>query len=451
MLTGGTIFRYLFGHVEAIKAVAASRASIWTGIILVFLTSIARNYDQTHINEDPIKWLFGALLFSLVSGSWLFLVSYCIFVRREMGDEDKKSVWLHWPQFMGLFWMTAPVAWLYAIPVERFMESVPAAKANVVLLQIVSLWRVLLMARVLQVTCKAPFSRTLLWVLFPAAVEVLLVFLFGGYLAQSIMRGMGGLRNSPAEDVVLNAMGNAFGVSFWSAPVLLLIAFFWRTKEDAQPLPMVVKTPIPMGFLVVATTFWVALAIPNQKQVWLNAQADVLLKEERFPELLAYLSAHERKDFAPSRSLPPKMYERESFTAMPKLLAAMDGKEAPWVRELIFEKMKELEISTIPRWVRNLEATSEKEKLEQMSGGYMVRYQLAWKLWIAAIRRLQAIKEGKAWLDTKPLLLQSIAIQAVKSREGDPKTDAAVEENKVVDELLNLLKEHGIEAAKPAK
>jgi hypothetical protein len=331
----------------------------------------------------------------------------------------------------------------------RFLEPVEAAKANITLLAIVSLWRVLLMARVLQVACGAAITRTLLWVLFPAAVEVLVIFFFGGMFAQTIMRGMGGLRNSPVEDILFEAMGFAFTVSFYGSPVVLLLGIFWRVKETLKPQR--VAAGYPVIFLMVMTVFWVGVAIPNQRQVWHNAHVDALIKEERIPELLAYYSAHERKNFAPARILPPKMYERESFTAMPKLLAAMDGKEALWVRELIFEKIGELEISAIPRWVRNLEVTSEKEKLEQMSGGYMVRYHLDWKLWISAIRRLQTIKEGKAWLDTKPLLLRSMAIQAVKSRENDPKTDAAVEENKVVDELLELLKEHGIEAPKPDK
>ncbi len=451
MLTGGTIVRYLFGHAEAIRQVAAARSALVTGIILVFLTSIARNYDQTHISEDPIKWVLGSLLFSLVSGTWLFLVSYCGFARRSMSLSDEESVWIHWPQFMGLFWMTAPVAWVYAIPVERFLDPVEAAKANITLLGIVSLWRVLLMARVLQVSCGAPFSRTLLWVLFPAAVEVLAISIFGGMLSQSILRGMGGLRNSPAEDVILGAMSGAFTISFYGAPAVLVLVIFWRVRESIKPMPQRAAAGYPVIFLLVMAVFWVGVAVPSQRQVWHNAQVDTLMREERIPELLAYYSAHERKDFAPSRILPPKIYERESFVAMPKLLAGLDGKEAPWVRELVFVKLTELEISAIPRWVKNLESTSEKEKLKQMTGGYLIRYKLEPKLWSAAIRRLETFEDGRAWLATKPLLLQAMAIEAVRLREEDPKDAGKAESNKALDELLELLKELGIEAPKPDK
>src|SRR5690606_29398394 len=126
---------YLLGRGTAIRELAENRATIWVGIILVLLTSIIRNYDQTFILEKPFFWLFGALLFSLVSGTWLYLIVYTGFVRSAAADADgvKPEFWGRWRTFMGLFWMTAPVAWLYAIPVERFFDSLTAAKANLLL------------------------------------------------------------------------------------------------------------------------------------------------------------------------------------------------------------------------------------------------------------------------------------------------------------------------------
>ena len=142
-----------------------------------------------------------------------------------------------WLSFMGLFWMTAPVAWIYAIPVERFVDSISAAWANVALLSLVSLWRVLLMTRVIQVTTKAPFFIALVWVLFAACIEVLVVFFFGGGFSRALIAGMGGMRNSPEEEVILGAMGTEFGSAFWLAPVTFLLALFWRPKRLLVPLP----------------------------------------------------------------------------------------------------------------------------------------------------------------------------------------------------------------------
>src|SRR5205807_6367761 len=49
--------------------------------------------------------------------------------------------------FLGLYWMTAPLAWLYGIPYERFLGEFDAAQANVWTLELVSVWRVLLISR----------------------------------------------------------------------------------------------------------------------------------------------------------------------------------------------------------------------------------------------------------------------------------------------------------------
>ena len=47
--------------------------------------------------------------------------------------------------------MTAPLAWLYAIPYERFLSPLDAVRANLITLGFVSVWRVALMIRVLVV------------------------------------------------------------------------------------------------------------------------------------------------------------------------------------------------------------------------------------------------------------------------------------------------------------
>ena len=47
--------------------------------------------------------------------------------------------------------MTAPLAWIYAIPVERFLGAYEATQANLWMLGIVSVWRIVLMIRVVSV------------------------------------------------------------------------------------------------------------------------------------------------------------------------------------------------------------------------------------------------------------------------------------------------------------
>jgi hypothetical protein len=45
-MTTRDILRFQFGAADAIRAVAASRAALPTGVILVLLTAVARSYDQ---------------------------------------------------------------------------------------------------------------------------------------------------------------------------------------------------------------------------------------------------------------------------------------------------------------------------------------------------------------------------------------------------------------------
>ncbi|MFM7555039.1 MAG: hypothetical protein ACKPAH_07045, partial [Verrucomicrobiota bacterium] len=118
--------------------------------------------------------------------------------------------------FMGLFWLTAPIAWLYALPVERFLDPLSATRANLALFGVVALWRVLLMARVIQVIQGASFIAGLVWVLVPACVEVMVISLMG--FLQQIGSMMGGMRNSPEEDLLIQAFKGVFTAALVGLP-----------------------------------------------------------------------------------------------------------------------------------------------------------------------------------------------------------------------------------------
>jgi hypothetical protein len=84
-----------------------------------------------------------------------------------------------------------------------------AAKANIALLAVVSLWRVVLMARVFQVVTKVPFFRTLCWVTIASSIEVLVLFFTSGAIMKRVMSAMSGLRNSPDEALLIRSFGFA--------------------------------------------------------------------------------------------------------------------------------------------------------------------------------------------------------------------------------------------------
>jgi hypothetical protein len=410
---------YLLGRGDSIRELADNRATIWTGIGLVLLTSIARNYDQTFIAEKPFLWLFGSLLFSLVSGTWLYLILYGWFVRRATADADgkKPEFWGRWRSFMGLFWMTAPVAWLYAIPVERFFDSLTAAKANLTLLGIVSLWRVVLMARVIQVLTGARYYAVLLWVLFAAAVEILVVFFFGGAFARAIMSGMGGMRNSPEEALMVNTLAGVFMVAFWGTPVILVAALVAGGNQTADDLPAPVKSEWKGRWLLIGALLWVAVAIAPQMELSRNVKVERWFAEGRFRDALDYLSAHQSGQFAPARVLAPNAFEYEIFTELPACLGVVQPNDAPWVREHLLRRLNQM-MTHYQRW-RSVEKTSPEEQVELYRSG-LDSYHNSVSGLSDMLDGLARIPEGEAWLGTNVAFVQAVKQVVAKVPTSEP-------------------------------
>ena len=409
---------YLFGQPEAIRRVAGSRAALWTGIALVLLTSIARNYDQTLLSEKPFLWIFGPLLFSLVSGTWLYLAAYkwCARLRMAAPGEPKPTEDGGWLSFMGLFWMTAPVAWLYAIPVERFLDSIAATHANVALLALVSSWRVLLMARVLQVTTKAPFLMALCWVLFAASVEVLVLFVFGDGFSSVIMASMGGMRNSPEQEIMRHATSNTFGAAFCIAPVALMMSIAWRPDELLQPLPRPVTDRMRWGGLAVAAVVWVALAVIPQRELANTVAVERLMAAERAREALDFMAAHQPADFAPARPLPPRPFKWTVFTELPMCFGAVQASDPAWVRALLLSKLDAMMSHMGPRWSRSAANAAQHrgEQVEDIVSSLSIHGPDAGGL-LQLLDGLLRFPEGRAWVAAN-----SVFVEAVWKASADP-------------------------------
>ena len=92
--------------------------SILIGVVLVISAGLAREYDGEDLIHEPWHALrpLGA---SLASGTTLFLVAHvAALVKSGKGEGAPPSFFRAWRTFLGLFWFTAPMAWLYAVPYE---------------------------------------------------------------------------------------------------------------------------------------------------------------------------------------------------------------------------------------------------------------------------------------------------------------------------------------------
>lgn len=410
-----TVARYLLGNSQAIWTVATTRAALWTGIVLVLLTAVARNYDQNFILETPL-WLFGSLLFSFFSGSFLFCLLYDGFIKRHLPVELRPARGEQWCTFMALFWMTAPIAWLYAIPVERFFDSYTAAQANITLLAIVSAWRVWLMSRVVSVLTEVPFIRALGWVLFAAAIEVIIVVffgaIFGGGFSKAILAGMGGMRHSPEETLINSTLGFAWTWS-WAVLVVLIFALGTRFRGETKPLPQSNPGRMPWRSLAVLTAIWALIAWPAQREQQRFAIHAKLIHAKQYSDAIAFLAKHERRDFPPARRLEPNPYEYVVWEDLPPTIALLTTNTPPWVRDVYLSHLANTFIHHGPGY----------RSLTNVASMY------------AAIAQLP---EGRDWMKTNETLLAQRGLGGRYANRDDSSTNEAIALTSIVSSLRQM-------------
>lgn len=337
-MTLRTIIDFLFGRREAILRVAKAKESIWIAISLVMLAGVARQYDQSFVLEAPLRWFVGPLVFSMVTGTILFWFSVRFYETCHPRVEEGSS----WRSFMGCYWMTAPLAFLYAIPVDRFLTPVAAVKANLILFTLVALWRVILMGRVVSVVTTVGLGRGIGRVAVIAGLE----FFALGFLTtfgNAVGKGMMGMENSPEETLVLSAVGIT---TFAALALVVVTPIFLKFSKSAEGERKPFVTGECLGFewkklVPVVGLLVVVVSYPQIEQAnsW---------KLARFMETghtragLEFLSDKGLRAFAPSRPVPPKLYEMDMYVEMGKVFAALKPNDPVWLRAVYLEKLRVL-------------------------------------------------------------------------------------------------------------
>jgi hypothetical protein len=318
--------RFLLGESEAIRRLAAWRPTLGVGAVLVLTAAVAREYDREYLVERPELLL---LPFAASLGvAALTYGSLRLFALRGPPEHARGRFRV----YLGLFWLTAPLAWLYAVPVERFLAPVPAALFNVCLLAAVAIWRVWLIARVSTVLFGAGFRRALGAILLPSSLLVL-VLSFASQI--SLVGVMGGISLAPETRILVNAAHVAFLGSI-AAGVASLVLLGAAKAVPTTAVPPASPSRFPVLPLAVLLLLWLGIAAYPQVEVRRHARVDAFLADERYRETLDLLSASEPRDFAPTRRIAPDPQRNGSgsWRHLPGLLAAMDGSEARWVRDL---------------------------------------------------------------------------------------------------------------------
>jgi hypothetical protein len=278
--------------------------------------------------------------------------------------------------FLGLYWLTAPMAWLYAIPVERFFDASGSVRANLLLLGVVSVWRVLLMMRVVYVVYRRTVMSSMFVVLLFADLVAMAVFWLTPLPILSIM---GGIRLTESEQVIQSI---GFMVRFWGVvtlPVWLFGHLVTRAR-DSRSWAMQDRwclgefnegaaTKRLWGAAVSAVAVWLLVLPTTQREQRHRSIAETLLQSGRVDEAVRYMSAHNPSEFPPHWDPPPRIGYGERVPNLVDVLLVCESADArDWVRAAYREKL--LFQSRADAWSYQLHAV----RLPQMSDRKMKDY-----------------------------------------------------------------------------
>jgi hypothetical protein len=295
-------FLFLLGNRGAIERIAACRWALPAGFLFVLSAGLARNYDHLWLLGQP-EWFLGPLAMSLFSAGFIFAILGAV-----VGFGGGFLSWL------ALFWLTAPCAWIYGIPVESHTDLLTATKWNLGFLGIVSVWRVVLMTRATVVLTGEPT-----WAIFCAILAPCCWEMFFGSINQSfsLVGIMGGVRLPPHHLWLKSANETVQVVSLYlgllSIGALIVAWFLRRRRKDGfrprgfQRLPLLGSRSWWV-FPTLAIVAWCLMAWPSQRLLENNYKLQQLLNRGDYRQALDFAATRKREDFTAMHLLPPVAY-----------------------------------------------------------------------------------------------------------------------------------------------
>lgn len=335
-LTAGRIIRFLTGDRSAITIAARDRSSLWIGLIFVFVAGLAREYDGADLRREP--WhLIIPLGASLLISMPIFLLV------RRWRDSDHTWIpfWQDYRCFLSLFWLTAPLALLYAIPYERMMRPDTAMLANLWTLAAVAVWRVILIARISSVV----FGRTFRASFF---LVMLIVDLFSlaamSQFAGPTLQIMGGIRLRSGEALLselalLLTIATVLSIPIWAIGAWLALPDFYPGRRPAFPELRTTHRATFICAALCALPILAALPITQREQRF-RTDTERMLRAGQIDAAMMRMSQHDQSDYPPSWDPPPRIGWSEP--EVPDVLEVMQyilrNETAPWVRAVYIDK-----------------------------------------------------------------------------------------------------------------
>jgi hypothetical protein len=313
---------------------------LWIGLLFVLSAGFAREYDGEDLLREPWRLLIpvGA---SLAASFLLFLVAFGrLFLRRE----GRPPFFATYRAFLTLFWLTAPLAWLYAIPYERFLSAGAATSANLWTLALVAAWRVALMVRVVSVLTGRGVKPSLFLVMAFADAAALTAVHF---MPAPVVSVMGGVRLTESEKAISSATLLVSSLGILLAPVWgigALTAFFTGQPAWQGPTSSTEPRSVSRAMWILAClslAIWLPILPWTQAEQQLRAQVERDMKAGRIAEALDVMNAHTPSDFPPHWEPPPRVGYGERTPRLFEVVNVLLAREiAPWVRTCYLDKFR---------------------------------------------------------------------------------------------------------------
>jgi hypothetical protein len=311
------------------------------GALFVLSAGLAREYDGADLYHEP--WLL--LIPFVASTGTSFLLYSLVYMAGLRRFIERPAFGRMYVSFLSLYWMTGPIAWFYAIPVERFMSAGNSTIANLYLLALVSLWRVMLITRVIHVLFGASIVAAF-WLVMLFADSVALGTLL--LTPIPIINVMGGVRLSASENAIQSAalLVFLFGGFSWLVWLLGGIVIGVSARRDWKVPSVEPMQSSRIGWVVWALPICVILVLfgllpfTQPEQQLRHAVEDDLAKN-RIEEAIQLMSKHAHDDFPPHWVPPPHLAYRDP---RPKLLDVLkvvaETDSAAWVQKVFADKLE---------------------------------------------------------------------------------------------------------------
>jgi hypothetical protein len=304
----------------------------------VILAGLFREYDQESLLHEP--WHLGIpLAASLGLSALLFVILKAIPAVRHTPLSKTEE----FRRLLTCFWMTAPLAVIYAIPVERLTSAAVATGYNMLFLGIVATWRVILFVRVVSVLYYASYLSALFPVLLLAdSLVIWLMFVF----PLPLLQVMGGIRLTESERLINEVRAGLLFVGGLSWPVWLIGTGVVALRKTEYEVPAATPSAgrVSGGLWacsVVAAALVLGACLITQPEQQRRHRIERLLKGERFDEALDLLTAIPRSDLPPHWDPPPRVRPwRMNPEPLSVVAAILDRDDVPgWVVDAYGDKL----------------------------------------------------------------------------------------------------------------